>query len=161
MPAEHLQPDCLTTLATTIRLGDVRSQQPIQAPSRPSHHDARPIRDSDSVWNHPCGKTQEQEEKGGLITRLLAELDCRCSVSPAWDSQISSTTKTEASGRGARSINGTDRVCHLEPESQHGLAILIGLQVMNRDRRLTGFLRGQTANPVAPDGYELNNPWRV
>lgn len=32
---------------------------------------------------------------------------------------------------------------------------------MNRDRRLTGFLRGQTANPVAPDGYELNNPWRV
>ncbi|KKY35671.1 hypothetical protein UCDDA912_g04278 [Diaporthe ampelina] len=34
-------------------------------------------------------------------------------------------------------------------------------QMMNRDRRLTGFLRGQTSNPVAPDGYELNNPWRV
>lgn len=39
--------------------------------------------------------------------------------------------------------------------------MLTGIQVMNRDRRLTGFLRGQTANPVAPDGYELNNPWRV
>ncbi|KAK1759659.1 hypothetical protein QBC47DRAFT_372707 [Echria macrotheca] len=32
--------------------------------------------------------------------------------------------------------------------------------LMDRDRRLTGFLRGQTDNPIAPDGYELNNPWR-
>lgn len=47
-------------------------------------------------------------------------------------------------------VGGTKRACHTD-----------GLQVMNRDRRLTGFLRGQTANPVAPDGYELNNPWRV
>jgi hypothetical protein len=36
----------------------------------------------------------------------------------------------------------------------------IGL-VMDRDRRLTGFLRGQTDNPIAPAGFELNNPWRV
>jgi len=34
-------------------------------------------------------------------------------------------------------------------------------QMMDRDRRLTGFLRGQTDNPVAPRGFELNNPWRV
>ena len=32
---------------------------------------------------------------------------------------------------------------------------------MDRDRRLTGFLRGQTDNPAAPAGFELNNPWRV
>ena len=35
------------------------------------------------------------------------------------------------------------------------------LAVMDRDRRLTGFLRGQTDNVVAPLGFELNNPWRV
>lgn len=33
--------------------------------------------------------------------------------------------------------------------------------VMDRDRRLTGFLRGQTDNVQAPPGFELNNPWRV
>lgn len=32
---------------------------------------------------------------------------------------------------------------------------------MERDRRLTGFMRGQTDKPVAPAGFELNNPWRV
>lgn len=32
---------------------------------------------------------------------------------------------------------------------------------MDRDRRLTGFLRGQTDTPTAPLGFELNNPWRV
>lgn len=32
---------------------------------------------------------------------------------------------------------------------------------MDRDRRLTGYLRGQTDNPIAPPGFELNNPWRV
>jgi len=32
---------------------------------------------------------------------------------------------------------------------------------MDRDRRLTGYLRGQTDNPRAPPGFELNNPWRV
>lgn len=34
-------------------------------------------------------------------------------------------------------------------------------EVMDRDRRLTGFLRGQTDSPEAPLGFELNNPWRV
>ncbi|KAF6815254.1 hypothetical protein CPLU01_14194 [Colletotrichum plurivorum] len=33
--------------------------------------------------------------------------------------------------------------------------------VMDRDRRLTGDLRGQTDNAEAPPGFELNNPWRV
>ncbi|MCJ1354211.1 MAG: hypothetical protein MMC33_004198 [Icmadophila ericetorum] len=34
-------------------------------------------------------------------------------------------------------------------------------QMMDRDRRLTGYLRGQTDNVKAPEGFELNNPWRV
>ncbi|KAL2350153.1 hypothetical protein BJ546DRAFT_1069456 [Cryomyces antarcticus] len=33
--------------------------------------------------------------------------------------------------------------------------------VMDRDRRLTGFIRGQTDRVQAPPGFELNNPWRV
>ena len=32
---------------------------------------------------------------------------------------------------------------------------------MERDRRLTGYLRGQTDNAEAPPGFELNNPWKV
>lgn len=34
-------------------------------------------------------------------------------------------------------------------------------QMMDRDRRLTGFVRGQTDKAVAPPGFELNNPWRL
>ncbi|KAH7019374.1 hypothetical protein EDB80DRAFT_870031 [Ilyonectria destructans] len=33
--------------------------------------------------------------------------------------------------------------------------------VMDRDRRLTGSLRGQTDKAVAPPGFELNNPWKL
>ncbi|PGH07259.1 hypothetical protein AJ80_08019 [Polytolypa hystricis UAMH7299] len=33
--------------------------------------------------------------------------------------------------------------------------------VMERDMRLTGSLRGQTDNHIAPLGFELNNPWKV
>jgi hypothetical protein len=32
---------------------------------------------------------------------------------------------------------------------------------MDRDRRLTGFIRGQTDRVKAPAGFELSNPWRV
>jgi hypothetical protein len=34
-------------------------------------------------------------------------------------------------------------------------------QMMERDRRLTGNLRGQIAQAHAPAGFELNNPWRL
>ncbi|KAF2754885.1 hypothetical protein EJ05DRAFT_503828 [Pseudovirgaria hyperparasitica] len=34
-------------------------------------------------------------------------------------------------------------------------------QLMERDKRLTGFMRGQTDKPHAPDGFELNNPWKL
>ncbi|KAK3956708.1 NADH:ubiquinone oxidoreductase [Pseudoneurospora amorphoporcata] len=33
--------------------------------------------------------------------------------------------------------------------------------MMDRDRRLTGWLRGQTDAADAPYGFEYNNPWRV
>ncbi|OJJ59464.1 hypothetical protein ASPSYDRAFT_43815 [Aspergillus sydowii CBS 593.65] len=34
-------------------------------------------------------------------------------------------------------------------------------EVMERDLRLTGSLRGQSTNPEAPKGFEINNPWKV
>ncbi|PSS03463.1 hypothetical protein BD289DRAFT_195066 [Coniella lustricola] len=34
-------------------------------------------------------------------------------------------------------------------------------QMMNRDLRMTGHLRGQSDLPVAPPGYELSHPWRA
>jgi hypothetical protein len=34
-------------------------------------------------------------------------------------------------------------------------------QMMERDRRLTGTLRGQTDKAEAPLGFELNNPWKL
>ncbi|KFX86037.1 hypothetical protein O988_09797 [Pseudogymnoascus sp. VKM F-3808] len=43
-----------------------------------------------------------------------------------------------------------------------GLSKVRAMQnVMDRDRRLTGFLRGQTGSAIAPPGFELNNPWRL
>jgi len=34
-------------------------------------------------------------------------------------------------------------------------------QMMDRDRRLTGYLRGQSDKVEAPPGFELNSPWRM
>jgi len=34
-------------------------------------------------------------------------------------------------------------------------------QMMERDQRLTGYFRGQSDRPDAPDGFELNNPWKL
>lgn len=39
--------------------------------------------------------------------------------------------------------------------------LIYDFAVMDRDRRLTGFLRGQTDNVQAPPGFELSNGWRV
>ncbi|OAA50602.1 hypothetical protein NOR_01052 [Metarhizium rileyi] len=33
--------------------------------------------------------------------------------------------------------------------------------LMDRDRRLTGTLRGQTDNPKAPPGFEFSNGWKL
>ncbi len=58
-------------------------------------------------------------------------------------------------------INGTDRVgnhWHGRPNYWH---FSNGMAVMERDRRLTGLLRGQTDSPIAPDGFELSNAWKV
>ncbi|KAN0071388.1 hypothetical protein V8E54_010819 [Elaphomyces granulatus] len=35
------------------------------------------------------------------------------------------------------------------------------LQVMDRDLRITGSLRGQSGNTEAPKGFEVSNPWRL
>lgn len=32
---------------------------------------------------------------------------------------------------------------------------------MERDRRLTGYLRGQTDKANAPPGFEVSNAWKV
>ncbi|OLN96017.1 hypothetical protein CCHL11_07075 [Colletotrichum chlorophyti] len=37
----------------------------------------------------------------------------------------------------------------------------VSASLMDRDRRLTGDLRGQIDNAEAPPGFELNNPWRL
>jgi len=34
-------------------------------------------------------------------------------------------------------------------------------QMMERDLRITGRLRGQSSNAVAPKGFEVSNPWKV
>ncbi|KAF8473334.1 hypothetical protein BDZ91DRAFT_770544 [Kalaharituber pfeilii] len=33
--------------------------------------------------------------------------------------------------------------------------------MMDRDARLTGSLRGQSANPRAPPGFELSSTWKI
>ncbi|QIW99467.1 hypothetical protein AMS68_004985 [Peltaster fructicola] len=34
-------------------------------------------------------------------------------------------------------------------------------QMMQRDKRITGLLRGQSDKVEAPPGFELSNPWRL
>ena len=46
-----------------------------------------------------------------------------------------------------------------QDKSMHGM--LTENAVMDRDRRLTGYLRGQTDQVQAPEGFELSNGWRV
>lgn len=67
--------------------------------------------------------------------------------------------------RARRSLDQWDRQSTKKYNTSH-LTMTEGrliryLVVMNRDRRLTGFLRGQSDAPIAPAGFELNNPWRV
>lgn len=89
------------------------------------------------------------------------------------------------SGRDIRSISGIDRVSlYVYPllwdEGNKGIwrrermdewmnewmnwltrRGIIYILVMDRDRRLTGWLRGQTDKVEAPVGFEVNNPWKV
>ncbi|TKA64594.1 hypothetical protein B0A49_10382 [Cryomyces minteri] len=61
--------------------------------------------------------------------------------------------------RGRHSVDQWDRVSAII-NNQHAQAP-DEVVVMDRDRRLTGFIRGQTDRVQAPPGFELNNPWRV
>ncbi|EJT81220.1 hypothetical protein GGTG_01204 [Gaeumannomyces tritici R3-111a-1] len=64
-------------------------------------------------------------------------------------SEARTTTATSAVDRDdARPFRDPDSLC-----DHHSM--------MDRDRRLTGLLRGQSDNPIAPPGFELNNPWRA
>ncbi|KAK1138598.1 hypothetical protein N8T08_002160 [Aspergillus melleus] len=38
---------------------------------------------------------------------------------------------------------------------------LARIALMERDLRLTGTMRGQSSNEVAPKGFELSNPWKL
>ena len=69
--------------------------------------------------------------------------------------------------RGRHSVDTWDRqstsdirgICDC---SLNGVRLMgVRYTVMDRDRRLTGFLRGQTDNPRAPAGFELSNAWKV
>ncbi|TVY85492.1 hypothetical protein LSUE1_G000213 [Lachnellula suecica] len=83
----------------------------------------------------------------------------RCSASREGDFRRSDTCRTEEKEGGIRLINGIDKVrSDLPPWIADNID---NYTVMDRDRRLTGFLRGQTDNAAAPAGFELNNPWRV
>ncbi|TLS28841.1 hypothetical protein PpBr36_00303 [Pyricularia pennisetigena] len=72
---------------------------------------------------------------------------------------------TNGGKRPRRSIDQWDRMITQQQSysfSTWGRVSLIRCAtVMDRDRRLTGFLRGQSDNPIAPPGFELNNPWRT
>ena len=100
-------------------------------------------------------------------------------------SRRSGTCRTAARGPGTRWTSGTDRVCDTRALCGDGayigvLRILRALghcngggqmdcqwltlrvfAVMDRDRRLTGYLRGQTDQALAPAGFEFTNGWRV
>ncbi|KAH8884599.1 hypothetical protein GQ53DRAFT_829558 [Thozetella sp. PMI_491] len=62
--------------------------------------------------------------------------------------------------RPRRSLDQWDRVGDVFIVA-YWIWLTVSQQMMDRDRRLTGFLRGQTDNPQAPPGFELNNAWRV
>lgn len=66
--------------------------------------------------------------------------------------------------RARRSIDQWDRQSRGASDRMklfYGLLTWHGIAVMERDRRLTGMLRGQTDSPIAPDGFELSNAWKV
>ncbi|XEV04103.1 hypothetical protein FSHL1_009390 [Fusarium sambucinum] len=61
---------------------------------------------------------------------------------------------------GKRPRYSVDHKVRYNPEMSAVRRILTKESVMERDRRLTGTLRGQTDKPEAPLGFELNNPWK-
>ncbi|KAL3423793.1 hypothetical protein PVAG01_05540 [Phlyctema vagabunda] len=70
---------------------------------------------------------------------------------------ISKIRHMKNGGKRARhSVDIWDRVSPARSHSRNSANIFTA-----KDRRLTGSLRGQTDNPNAPLGFELNNPWKV
>ncbi|KAG0648637.1 hypothetical protein D0Z07_4688 [Hyphodiscus hymeniophilus] len=75
---------------------------------------------------------------------------------------LSKIRNMQNGGKRARhSVDQWDRQSNATiPWRQNNCACADRWVVMDRDRRLTGYLRGQTDNSAAPPGFELNNPWR-
>lgn len=46
-------------------------------------------------------------------------------------------------------------------EIRTGMDDADGFTVQDRDRRLTGQLRGQSDNPIAPPSFAINSEWKV
>lgn len=64
--------------------------------------------------------------------------------------------------RARHSVDQWDRQSTWIPRGNHAaVGMLTFATVMDRDRRLTGYLRGQTDQVQAPAGFELSNGWRV
>ncbi|QYS95932.1 hypothetical protein H0G86_003199 [Trichoderma simmonsii] len=90
----------------------------------------------------------------------------RCLVSRVPDLQPLRRGRTRASDRAIHWISGTSKVRNPQSDefSLDTEAVDLDtneLEVMERDRRLTGTLRGQTDNPEAPLGFEFSNGWKV
>lgn len=103
----------------------------------------------------------------------------RCLPSPAQDFLRYDIWTMGGSGQDIRSTNGIDRVSIYVFALHWAEVVEIremrykgrcmkwltnvrgGGIVMDRDRRLTGWLRGQTDKVEAPMGFEVNNPWKV
>ncbi len=83
---------------------------------------------------------------------------CRCSVSlePVWPA--SGTSQTITRDQEEAWIRGIGKV--LLPSSLRDSKTYADA-VMDRDMRLTGVFRGQTDNPEAPLGFEVNHPWKA
>ena len=84
----------------------------------------------------------------------------RCSVLLALVCLPYDITPITRSGLGEALMLGIDRVRETHPSVHDPWADTMSI-VMDRDFRLTGAWREQSDNPVAPVGFEVNNPWRV
>jgi hypothetical protein len=85
---------------------------------------------------------------------------CRCSVLLGLVCRPYDIMQTIRSDQGEALMLGIDRVCQPHSSIHDPWADTASI-VMDRDFRLTGAWREQSDNPVAPVGFEVNNPWRV
>ncbi|RYC63291.1 hypothetical protein CHU98_g2920 [Xylaria longipes] len=117
----------------------------------------------DVAPQHGCTTNTTQPNRPSLITMPVPfEALIPCLVRRAQDCLNSDTGRTATSDPAGPWINGIDKVRPTSEEFTSAVETdITGSLVMDRDRRLTGLLRGQSDEPLAPAGFELNNPWRI